>query len=188
MDEKRLRAEAAPLLTQHSQLLGLDNQLLGQENNPQVLDLACGSGRNGLWLAAHGAHVTFVDRDLGRLAAVPRHCQALALDLESGQPQLPKAQPTQAQYDIVLVFNYLHRPLFELIRESIKPGGLIVYETFIEKQAEVGRPKNPNFLLADGELSQRFCGWEALHTFEGNVGCEDTPCFKAQYIGRKPAK
>ncbi|QYJ89290.1 class I SAM-dependent methyltransferase [Shewanella halotolerans] len=182
MDEKRLRAEAAPLLTLHPQLLGLDNQLLGQEHHLQVLDLACGSGRNGLWLAAHGAQVTFIDRDLGRLAAVPKHCQALALDLESGTPQLP-----ESRYDIVLVFNYLHRQLFELIKASIKPGGLIIYETFIEKQAEVGRPKNPNFLLTEGELSQRFCGWETLHAFEGNVGCEETPCFKAQYIGRKPA-
>ncbi|QYK13702.1 methyltransferase domain-containing protein [Shewanella rhizosphaerae] len=175
MDEKRLRAEAAPLLTQSSQIFELDS-------HPQVLDLACGSGRNGLWLAAHGAQVTFIDRDLGRLAPVPRHCQALALDLESGEPQL-----AESRYDIVLVFNYLHRPLFELIKASIKPGGLIIYETFIEKQAEVGRPKNPNFLLAEGELSQRFCGWETLHAFEGNVGCEETPCFKAQYIGRKPA-
>ncbi len=175
MDEKRLKAEAAPLLTQSSQLLELDS-------HPEVLDLACGTGRNGLWLAAHGAQVTFIDRDLGRLAALPKQCQALALDLESGEPRLP-----ESRYDIVLVFNYLHRPLFELIKANIKPGGLIIYETFIEKQAEVGRPKNPNFLLAEGELSQRFCGWETLHAFEGNVGCEETPCFKAQYIGRKPA-
>ena len=184
MDEKRLRAEAAPLLTQSSQLLGLDS-------HPQVLDLACGTGRNGLWLAAHGAQVTFIDRDLGRLAALPPQCRALALDLETGEAKLPKAQAEQAeqaQYDIVLVFNYLHRPLFEAIKENIKPGGLIVYETFIARQAEVGRPKNPNFLLTDGELLQRFSSWETLHAFEGNVGCEDTPCFKAQYIGRKPAK
>ncbi|MCL1040299.1 class I SAM-dependent methyltransferase [Shewanella marisflavi] len=175
MDEKRLKAEAAPLLTQNSQLLGL-------ETHPQVLDLACGSGRNGLWLAAQGAHVSFVDRDVSRLPKLPPHCQAKTKDLETGEAQLPKAQ-----YDIVLVFNYLHRPLFETIKESIKPGGLIIYETFITQQAEVGRPKNPDFLLHEAELVKCFSNWETLHTFEGNVGCEETPCFKAQYIGRKPA-
>jgi hypothetical protein len=73
------------------------------------------------------------------------------------------------QFSGVLVFRYLHRPLFESIKQAILPGGIIVYETFIQGNEKYGRPKNPDFLLAKGELVEQFKDWQILHQFEGIV-------------------
>ncbi len=174
MAEKRLKVEAAELLTENTHKLQLT-----QDTN--VLDLACGSGRNGLYLADLGAPVSFIDQDLSRLETVPDHCHQLRFDLENGQPIPFSAE----QFDLILVFNYLHRPLFPQIKSLLKPGGFIVYETFITEQAKHGRPKNPDFLLMPNELEKEFAKFKSLHYFEGDVGCEDNPCFKAQLIAQK---
>lgn len=175
MEKKRLKDSASELLTSNLNLLNINS-------STQAVDLACGSGRNGLWLAQLGAQVTFIDRDLSQLGKIPSNCHAIEHDLETSK-QFPL---TQQIFDLVIVFNYLHRPLFEPIKQRIKPGGFVVYETFITTQAEYGRPKNPDFLLRDNELLDQFNDFATLHYFQGNVGCEDDPCFKAQLIAQKP--
>lgn len=174
MEKKKLRAEPAALITECTALKGVEKA--------HVLDLACGSGRNGLWFAQQGHKITFLDRDLSQLERDASAHQYLEWDLELEPiPQLPKEQ-----YDIILVFNYLHRPLFPQIAAALKPGGIIVYETFIEKQAEIGRPRNPDFLLKTNELKSLFDKWECLQYFEGEVHNNQTMSFKAQLIARKP--
>jgi len=178
MAEKKLKGEldaAAELITHFAPLEPLP--LSGE-----ILDLACGSGRNGLWFAQREHRVTFIDRSLTGLTSRLSKHSYLEWDLENGTaPHLP-----QEQFDVVLVFNYLHRPLFPQIREAVKPGGLIFYETFTEKQAEIGRPKNPDFLLKPLELQSKFDKWDCLHYFEGEVGTNNKQSFKAQLIARKP--
>lgn len=175
MEKKRLKDNASKLLTNHIDLLNINS-------NTQVLDLACGSGRNGLWLAKQGAQVTLVDRDLSALNTIPTNCHSVELDLETDK----KLSITQQQFDIVIVFNYLHRPLLVPIKQMIRQGGFLVYETFTATQAQHGRPKNPDFLLRDNELLDEFSDFATLHYFQGNVGCEDIPSFKAQLIAQKP--
>jgi hypothetical protein len=65
-------------------------------------------------------------------------------------------------YDVVIVFNYLHRPLFQDIRDGTVPGGVVVYQTFTVEQARLGHPKNPQYLLKPGELEEQFADWEIL--------------------------
>jgi len=114
-----------------------------------ALDLACGGGRHARYLAARGCTVEAVDRDaealLGLSGAdgiVVRHA-----DLESG------AWPyADAGFGAVVVTNYLFRPLLPLIAASLAPGGVLIYETFAQGNESYGRPSNPDFLLAPGEL------------------------------------
>lgn len=177
--EKKLKANSAALITQFSALT--DHLSPGC----QVLDLACGSGRNGQWFTDNGCHVSYLDRDLSRLDVLNDESGAIELlewDLEDGSaPTLPLEH-----YDIVLVFNYLHRPLFAQIMDSIKPGGLIIYETFTEQQAQIGRPKNPNFLLKADELRAIFANWHCLHYSEDLFTELPTASYKAQLIAQKP--
>jgi len=115
----------------------------------RVLDLACGGGRHARYLAGHGWLVEAVDRDaeaLLGLSGAPgitvRH-----VDLERG------AWPyADGMFDGVLVTNYLFRPLLPLIASSLAPGGVLIYETFGQGNESYGRPSNPDFLLAPGEL------------------------------------
>ncbi len=116
-----------------------------------VLDLACGGGRNGRWFLARGMQVTFLDRDtegLSDLSEVPA-AEIVRADLETGGP-FPLAG---RRFDCVVVTNYLWRGILGDILACVTPGGLLIYETFGVGNAAYGRPRNPDFLLAPGELA-----------------------------------
>jgi tellurite methyltransferase len=88
--------------------------------------------------------------------------EAQVLDLETDPPpDLPFG------FDAILVLNYLHRPLLPALRAAVKPGGRIFYETFTTRQAERGHPKNPDFLLRDGELAELLSPLSILRAREG---------------------
>jgi len=118
----------------------------------RVLDLACGGGRHARFLAARGAQVEAVDRDPELLAGLRDSpgVRTRAADLESG----PWPYAT-AQFDAVIVTNYLHRPLFPLLLEVIADGGVLLYETFAAGNERFGKPSSPAFLLQPGELLRR---------------------------------
>ncbi|NMM29341.1 MAG: class I SAM-dependent methyltransferase [Glaciimonas sp.] len=115
-----------------------------------VLDLACGSGRHARLLAALGHPVLAADRDSAALAsAAGQGVVTMQVDLEADAA----AWPFEAgHFAAIIVTNYLHRPLFPHILDSLANGGLLIYETFSTGNALYGKPSNPNFLLSRGEL------------------------------------
>jgi SAM-dependent methyltransferase len=62
------------------------------------------------------------------------------------------------RFDAVLVFRYLHRPLFGALAAAVAPDGVLLYETFAEGHERLGRPRRPAFLLQRGELLEAFRG------------------------------
>ncbi|MEW6704246.1 MAG: class I SAM-dependent methyltransferase [Pseudomonadota bacterium] len=112
-----------------------------------VLDVACGSGRHLRWFAARGARVTGVDRDAQALAPLQGLGELVTADIENGP--WPFAGRC---FDVVVVTNYLWRPVLPVVVDSVAPGGLLLYETFAEGNETVGRPSRPDFLLRPGEL------------------------------------
>jgi SAM-dependent methyltransferase len=121
----------------------------------QVLDVACGQGRHVHWLAAAGHQVTAIDRDPTLLAPLAGLAATLAADLEAGPWPLPGRQ-----FDAVVVTNYLWRALFPALKAAVIPGGLLIYETFAQAHAALGRPRRPEFLLRTGELIDVLRGGE----------------------------
>lgn len=177
-----------------------------------VLDLACGGGRNGLVLLREGMDVVFADRNADSLQGITQHIRQNSTqhgtqhDIQHSKQAVegagwgegtiwqvdleePSATPLAGQrFGAILVFRYLHRPLFEQIRDAVLPGGLVVYETFTVDQAQYGRPTNPDFLLRHGELASHFPQWEVLFAREkiedttDGSGKRATACF----VARKP--
>ena len=122
----------------------------------RVLDLACGLGRHSRWLMRQGHQVTAVDRDsaaLASLAELGPWVRTLQADLENGPWPLEGRE-----FEAVVVTNYLWRPLWPWILASLAPGGLLLYETFADGNASVGRPARPEFLLQPGELLRACAG------------------------------
>lgn len=112
-----------------------------------VLDVACGGGRHTRWFHDRGCAVTAVDRDATALEGLQSIARTVQADLE-GQPW-PLPGET---YSAVVVTNYLWRALLPDIAHSVGTSGVLLYETFAEGNASVGKPSNPDFLLRSGEL------------------------------------
>ena len=127
-----------------------------------ALDLACGGGRHVRWLTAQGWRVTAVDRDAQALAPLTSLAETLVADLENAL--WPLGQRT---FDLVLVTNYLWRPLWPQLRGCLAPGAMLIFETFADGQQSVGRPSRPDFLLRHGELLKAFQGLRVVAFEDG---------------------
>lgn len=123
-----------------------------------MLDLACGQGRHALWLCRQGHAVTAVDRsaaalDTLRIQPQGDRVETIEADIEGGPWPLMRTDGHR-RFDAVVVTNYLWRPLWPLLLGSLADGGVLLYETFAEGQASVGRPSRAEFLLRPAELLQ----------------------------------
>jgi SAM-dependent methyltransferase len=120
----------------------------GLADGARVLDLACGRGRHVDFLSERGARVTALDRDAAAVEALRGQAsEVIVADIESGPWPLDGRT-----FDAVVVTNYLWRPLLPQIVASVAPGGVLLYETFADGNASVGKPSRPDFLLQPGEL------------------------------------
>ncbi len=153
-----------------------------------VLDLACGSGRHSLAAAALGLDVLAVDRNaeaLARLAAQTPSAGRIRVQLVDLEGESPPPLP-EAGFGAVLVFRYLHRPRVAWIEALLRPGGLLLYETFTTAQRSLGwGPGRDEFLLEPGELPKLFAGLEIEHYEEG-LTTEARPARTARLVASKP--
>jgi len=134
----------------------------------RALDVACGNGRNALFLAERGFTVTAVDFSAEALALAHREAAARGLTIETRRVDL-EADPLlpAGPFDLVLDFFYLHRPLLPSLMALLRPGGCMVLRTFSRAGPFPGGLANPAFVLNPGELPELFRGWDILIHEEG---------------------
>ena len=118
------------------------------------MDVACGSGRHLVWFSGRGHPVTGVDQSIEQARHNIPGAELVCADLESGPWPLLGDSKTIRTFGCVVVTNYLWRPLLETLVHSVAPGGVLLYETFADGNAQYGRPSRPDFLLQPGELLQ----------------------------------
>ena len=108
-----------------------------------------------------------MDRDTAATAALRNLARIVDADIEQGPWPL-----ADERFDLVIVCNYLWRPLFDRIQAAVKPGGWLIWETFADGQQRIGRPSRPDFLLQRGELLRVCAGWQIVafeDLYEGGV-------------------
>lgn len=134
----------------------------------RALDLACGAGREAVTLAERGFAVEAWDRAPEALAAARALAARCGVAIETIEADLerPGAAPPEGRYQLVVVFRFLHRPLFPAIERALAPGGHLVYETYRRGQERFGRPTHARFLLEAGELARAFPTLETLRSEE----------------------
>ena len=153
----------------------------------RAIDLAAGAGRESVYLATLGFEVEAWDvapealdnaRDMAARAGV--HIETVITDLEKKSVEIPSAR-----YALAVCFRFLHRPLLPAMFACLAPGGHLVYETFRVGQEKFGKPKQPRFLLHDGELEHRARehGLEILRYEESSPG---EPSVTARLWARRP--
>jgi tellurite methyltransferase len=157
----------APVIAGPSSWL-LETADLLPEGRGRALDVACGRGRHALLLAAAGFAVDAVDRDEAALSALRATADRLELPVATVRVDLEAAPSLERDaYALVVVFHYLHRPLFPALVASVAPGGLLLYETFTVEQAAVGKPRDPAHLLEHGELPRLLAPLEVVRLRDG---------------------
>jgi SAM-dependent methyltransferase len=149
----------------------------------KALDVAMGSGRHALYLAAAGWEVEGIERDPEAIAACREDAGRRGLSIRIQQADLETVRLPIATYDLVTCFYYLDRALIPQLRATLKPGGVIVYETFtIENQRRFGTPRRTEFCLQPNELSALFAGFSVIDAREGLVRGQ----YVAGLVARKP--
>ena len=131
-----------------------------------VLDLACGSGRHANFFLSKSLKVVAVDREPQQIPGA----RFLRADLEDGSPWPLEGE----RFEGIVVTNYLYRPLMGILKESLKEGGVLIYETFMLGNERFGKPSNPAFLLRPGELLEAF-GILTVRGFEEGEASDPKP-------------
>jgi SAM-dependent methyltransferase len=152
----------------------------------RVLDVAAGEGRNALFLARRGNPVEAIDISFAGLRTLRAAGLAERLDVQAVQTDLESFPLPLARYAAVINIRYLQRSLFEPIQRAVKPGGIILFETFLIDQLALGHPMNPAYLLQHGELRAAFSGYEILVYEEGFFPSRRHPAHLARMVARRP--
>ena len=151
----------------------------------KALDIACGKGRNAIYLAQAGFTVTALDISAVALAEGRRRAQGLELAIDWQQRDLEASSFALGEFDLVVNFNYLQRSLFTALRQVIKPGGHVIFETYLIDQAALGHPKNPDYVLRHNELLDSFRGFRILSYREGNFVDGGAKAFRAGIFAQR---
>ena len=161
---------------------------VGRGGGALALDVACGQGRHTLALLELGYRVVAVDiartalERLDRL--LPRAARAFLV--EADLDTWPFADEA---FDLIVMFDFLDRTLLQRLRSSVKPGGLLLIDTFLHDRSGGARsgPSNPRYLLEPGELDRLFADWTILERerFE-REGMRDAILARRPVAGTRP--
>lgn len=132
----------------------------------RALDLATGSGRNGLFLASNGYQVDAVDASEVAVEKLRSRIRDESLPMVVSCADLSDYQIPENTYALILNFYFLERNLYAPIKQGLMPGGMILFETYTLEQARYGRPRNPDFLLKPNELLHRFSDLHIIYYHE----------------------
>lgn len=123
-----------------------------------ALDIACGEGRNSIFLAQHGFRVTGLDiSDVG-LAKGRNRALAKGLEVDFRRMDLD-CHSIEGAYDLILNFNFLLRELIPSEIASLNPGGVLLFDTIMASE-QLLQSHNPAYLLQPGELNRLFSPYE----------------------------
>ncbi len=144
----------------------------------RALDLACGTGRNALWLAEHGWSVTAVDGSPSAIEILRQRAGDLPIETQIADLENSNFAIEPASYDLIAICYYLERKLFEPAKRALLPGGILIAIALL---AEPG--KDNSFRVEPGELPRTFDGWEILHHREGRDAWQHNV---VEIVARKP--
>jgi len=145
----------------------------------RALDLACGAGRNALWLAERGWSVTAVDGSPAAIERVRSRAASRGLTVNAQLADLEQSEYRiePARWDLIVISYYLQRDLFEPAKRGVVPGGVLAAIVLLGE----GR-----FSLRTGELRGYFSGWEIVHDREGHPGDSPEHRAVAEIVARRP--
>jgi SAM-dependent methyltransferase len=133
-----------------------------------ALDVACGAGRHSLFLARRGFKVIAADISWEGLQRTARRVRDENLDIQIIHADLERFTFPPEKFDVIVNTRFLLRSLFPLFRRTLKPGGLLLFESFTVDEIDVlGGDIRREFALEKGELMREFGEFEIVLYEEG---------------------
>jgi tellurite methyltransferase len=166
--EHRQRVSGAPRAPEPSVVEWLD--LLPRA---LALDLACGTGRHSLALARAGFKVVAIDYAEPALRTLQSIARAEQLSISPVAADLSDFPLPRARFDTIINTNFLDRALVPRLVDALRPGGALLFDTFLIDQAATGHPRNPDFMLQHYELREMLSEMDLLRYREGIVAYPD---------------
>jgi len=144
-------------------------EMLARMPRGVALDVAAGRGRNSLPLARAGMRVVAVDFSVEAMRLLAATTRSERLAIWPVVANLDNFHLKDESLDAIVNINFLDRALFPEFERALRPGGILIADTFLVDQAALGHPSDPRFLLAHGELRALAGGLEIEEYREGLV-------------------
>ncbi len=156
-------------------------------NDGLALDLACGLGANSLLLAKQGMTVQAWDISDVACQKLQDQADTEALAIKTFTQEIDVSCFTPARFDVIVVSRFLDRSVCNAIMESLKPEGLLFYQTYTLQKINQQGPRTPRFLLAEHELLTLFSSLKTIFYRENGCLGNKTQGLRneAQLIGQK---
>ena len=138
----------------------------------RALDVACGAGRNALFLAANGYAVTALDISAVALERGRRNAEERALSIEwlcGDLDDYVESVLPPGTFDLIVWVRYIHDTLMPSLIARLEPGGMLLCEQHLATTAQVAGPTSPQFRLSPGELERSVKALSILHSREGLI-------------------
>ena len=157
-------------------------QYFGLARGKTALDIAAGNGRNALFLARHGYGVDAVDiSDVGLAQFAEKHPGIHPICADLDDFDIPASR-----YDLIINIKYLNRRLFPYIREGLAPGGILIFQTFLDSpKPAADQPACRDYLLRENELLHAFLSLKILIYTEAEETQHDSMALMATLVGIK---
>jgi 2-polyprenyl-3-methyl-5-hydroxy-6-metoxy-1,4-benzoquinol methylase len=153
----------------------------------KALDVAMGKGRNSLYLASNGFEVVGLEKDKEAIEVCLNDAKSRAISVDARCVDLEDLESYKIEksaYDVVICFYYLQRNLIPSMKYAIKPGGFILYDTFlIDQHIKTGHPRHHEFCFEHNELLRFFIDFRILYYREGQ---DPKGTYKASLVAQKP--
>ena len=153
----------------------------------RALDVACGAGRNAIFLAQAGFQVDAIDISVAGLDQARQKAEARGLEINWIEQDLDQVYPFDTAYDVIIVMWYVNLALITRLCDCLAPGDYLLSEEHLITDAEVIGPTNPDYRVATGELREAVSGLELL-LFEESIEVipEGGYVASARVVARKP--
>jgi len=151
-----------------------------------VIDVAAGRGRNSLALARVGMRVVAVDYSAEAMRLLAATARGARLAIWPVVANLDRFHLKDESLDAIVNINFLDRALFPKFERALRPGGMLIADTFLIDQTAIGHPRDPRFLLGHGELRALAGSLEVEEYREGLVTYPNGElAFRASMVARR---
>lgn len=152
----------------------------------KALDVAMGKGRNAIYLASQGFEVTGLEMDRESISICQDEANKKGIRIDARCVDLEDLESYQIEssaYDVIICFYYLQRNLIPRMKEALKTGGFILYETFlIDQHLKTGHPKRREYCFEHNELLKLFPDFR-IHLYR--EGPDQKGTYKASLVAQK---